>query len=136
MNNSLRWKVVAGLVAVFAAGFMTGGLVGAHHARYVFQRFHHRGSFAEGIKRHLRSDLKLTGEQMEKIGPVVDQAAGRMETVRTESGKRVEEAMTETDRQIEPYLSPEQRTKFQSMRQRHEKMMRERRFPPGGPPEN
>lgn len=121
MNRVLQWKLIAGFLLVFIAGGITGGFMGAAHARHFFLRGPHRGFVKERMGEHLRRELKLTPEQVAKISPMLDKAGAQLESIRTETAQRVHETMAQAHREIATVLTDEQREKLKQMhrRQRH-----------------
>jgi Spy/CpxP family protein refolding chaperone len=119
MNRALQWRLIAGFVLVFIAGGITGGFVGAAHARHFFLRGPHRGFIKERMSERLQRELKLTPEQMTKISPMIDKASAQLEAIRTETAQRVHETMAQTHREMATVLTDEQREKLKQMHRRH-----------------
>lgn len=118
MNRALQWRLIAGFVLVFIAGGITGGFVGATHARYFFLRGPHRGFIKERMGERLQRELKLTPEQVTKISPMIDKASAQLEAIRTETAQRVHETMAQTHREMATVLTDEQREKLKQMHRR------------------
>ena len=135
MNSSLRWKLILAFVLVFFAGVACGFFGAFHGARWMF-RHPHYGSVAEHMKRHLRTELNLTPQQMEQISPIVDRAATQLEAKREQTMREVRGIFEETHRAITPFLTAEQQTKLGELEQRHHRRFHRRGFmrpPPPGP---
>jgi Spy/CpxP family protein refolding chaperone len=115
MNRALQWRLIAGFVLVFIAGGITGGFVGAAHARHFFLRGPHRGFIKERMGERLQRELKLTPEQVTKISPIIDKASAQLEAIRTETAQRVHETMAQTHREMATVLTDEQREKLKQM---------------------
>src|SRR5207244_4225236 len=92
MNRALQWKLIAGFILVFIAGGMTGVFFGAVHARHLFFEFHHPGLMGVRMRDRLRTELKLTPEQVAKISPIIDKTAAQLADIRKEKER------TETSR--------------------------------------
>ena|SRR5437588_3257188 len=135
MNSSLRWKLILAFVLVFLAGIACGFFGAARGARWMFGRPHH-GSVAEHMKRHLRTELKLTPQQMEQISPVIDHAASQLEAKREQTMREVRQIFEETHSAITPFLTAEQQTKLSELEQRHHRRFHRHGLmpPPGSPP--
>ena len=134
MNSSLRWKLILAFVLVFFAGIACGFFGAFRGAPWMFGHPHH-GSVAEHMKRHLRTELNLTPQQMEQISPIVDRAASQLEAKREQTMREVRNIFEETHRSITPFLTPEQQTKLGQLEQRHRQRLRRHGFmPPPGPP--
>ena len=114
MNNSLRWKLILAFVLVFLAGAACG-FFGAFHAHYFFARMD-SGSMAQHLKHRLRAELKLTPEQMQQISPIIDRAASQLKTKREQTMRDIHEIFEQTHREMQPFLTPEQRTKLRNWR--------------------
>jgi Spy/CpxP family protein refolding chaperone len=130
MNRALQWKLIAGFLLVFIAGGITGGFVGAAHARHFFLRGPHRGFVKERMGERLKRELNLTPEQVTKISPMLDKASAELEAIRTETAQRVHETMMQTHRDMATVLTDEQRAKLQEMHRRHRRAFRGFHPPP------
>ena len=119
MNQTLRWKLIAGLLLVFLAGAMTGVFFASMHARNAFVEFHQPGLMAARMKERLKAELKLTPEQEAKISPLVDKMATDLEQIRTETGRRVHQTFMETHRQMAAGLTDGQLQKLHQMEEHH-----------------
>jgi Spy/CpxP family protein refolding chaperone len=118
MNRALKWKLIAGFVLVFLAGGMTGAFIVASQTHHLFFGAY-RGAISDRIRHRLRTQLRLTDEQMAKISPIIDKTTTQLETIRTETGRRVHETFAEAHREMAADLTPEQRTKLQAIEERH-----------------
>jgi Spy/CpxP family protein refolding chaperone len=118
MNRALKWKLIAGFVLVFLAGGMTGAFIVASHTHHLFFGLY-RGAISDQMRHRLRTQLRLTDDQMAKISPIIDKTAAQLETIRTETGRRVHETFAEAHREIAADLTPEQRAKLQAIEERH-----------------
>jgi Spy/CpxP family protein refolding chaperone len=132
MNNSLRWKLILAFVLVFLAGAACG-FFGAFHAHYFFARMD-PGSMAQHIKQRLRAELKLTPEQMQQISPIIDHAASQLKTRREQTMRDIHEIFEQTHREMQPFLTPEQRTKLQELEKRHRYLLHRHGLMGPGPP--
>lgn len=119
MNRALQWKLVAGFILVFIAGGVTGAFFAATQARHFFFSPRQHGAMADHMRDRLRVELKLTPEQMEKIGPIIEKAGTQLEDLRRDSGRRVHETFVESHNAMAAYLTEEQRVKLQRMETRH-----------------
>lgn len=136
MNAALKWKLIAGFMLVFVAGGMTGGFIGASHARHMFVGMHQK-MLAERMRHRLRAELQLTNEQEGKIGPIIDQTAARLHEIRRSTGRQVHEALLDAHRQMAPMLTEEQRSKLQRLEtQRHRWLFHGGRRGPSASPES
>src|SRR5438067_3689830 len=132
MNKSLRWKLVLSFVLVFLAGAACG-FFGALHAHYYFTRMD-PGVMAQQMKQRLRVELKLTPEQMQQISPIIDRAASQLKTKREQAMRDVHEIFEQTHRDMQPFLTPEQRTRLEHLEKRHRHLLHRHGLMAPGPP--
>ncbi len=121
MNNSLRWKLLLAFVLVFLAGAACG-FFGAFHVHHFFARMD-PASMAQHMKQRLRAELKLTPEQMQQISPVIDRAASQLKTKREQTMRDVHEIFEQAHRDMQPFLTPEQRTRLEELEKRHRHLL-------------
>ena len=119
MSSALKWKLALGFFLVFLAGATVGSLVGNWHRRPLHLGPPRSGAVAKRMTEHLRTKLELTPEQLAKIKPIIEQNANKLETIRVETAQRVRQTFRETDLQISPELTPQQRSKLAAMEERH-----------------
>jgi Spy/CpxP family protein refolding chaperone len=119
MNGALKWKLIAGFLLVFVAGGITGMALGGLYARHLFFDVHPPGRVGDRMKERLRTELRLTPEQVGKISPIVDKTAAQLQQIRRETGRRVHQIMTEAHKEIAVNLTDEQRQKLQQIEERH-----------------
>ena len=117
MNANLKWKLVAGFILVFLAGCATGAFFAASHSHHLRKAAFHRSSLADRMRHRIQAQLDLTPAQIEKIGPIFDQAASELQKIRSETGAQVRQVMAETERALAPELTPEQRKKLEQIEQ-------------------
>jgi Spy/CpxP family protein refolding chaperone len=119
MNGALKRKLVAGFVLVFVAGGIAGAALGGFYARHFFFEAHRAGRLGDRMKERLRTELRLTPEQMAKVSPIVDKTAAQLRGIRRDTGRRVHEIMAEAHQEIATNLTDEQRQKLQHVEERH-----------------
>ena len=140
MNLRLKWMLAVAVVVVFAAGTMTGTLLGtrfykAQRKKHVVMMRGHHGPVGERLREHFRAELELTPEQSEKVMPIIDATSEKLQAIRSDTAARVRETMEQADREMSPHLSAEQQKKLRELHDRHERHLRKRRFR-GRPPES
>src|SRR4029079_15048695 len=113
MNGALKWKLVAGFVLVFVAGAIAGAALGGFYARHLFFDVHRPGRVGDRMQERLRTELRLTPEQVAKISPIVDRTAAQLQAIRRDTGRRVHGIMAEAHKEIAVTLTDEQRQKLQ-----------------------
>ena len=77
----------------------------------------------ERMAAHIKSELRLTPEQFEKVRPIVDQMADELVATHDAASKRVTATMQRAHDEIKPLLTAEQQTRLEEMRRRHQHMM-------------
>ena len=132
MNKSLRWKLILAFVLIFLAGAACG-FFGAVHMHRVFFAHMAPDSMAQHMKERMRVELRLSPEQMQKISPIIDHAASQLKTTRDQTMRSVHEILSQTHHEMQPLLTPEQRTKLEEMEKRHRRLLHRHGFMPLGP---
>ena len=135
MNGALKWKLVAGFVLVFVAGGIAGAAFGGFYTRHLFFEAHRPGRMGDRMKERLRTELRLTPEQVAKVSPIVDKTATQLREIRRDTGRRVHEIMAEAHKEIAVNLTDEQRQKLQQIEERHRRW-RHRHGPRQSAPES
>lgn len=132
MNNSLRWKLILAFVLVFLAGAACG-FFGAFHMHRVFARMD-PAAMAQHMKQRLGAELKLTPEQMQQISPIIDRAASELKTKREQTMRDVHEIFVRAHRDMQPFLTPEQRARLEELERRHRHLLHLHGLMAPGPP--
>jgi len=126
-GRARRWAVLV-VVLAFAAGALAGaGAVHLHHAC----RTGHGDAASHPLPPPLAA-LDLTGDQLAKVREVLDRYHPRIQAVMRESWPRLKPVFDEMAVEINVFLTPDQRARFDAERQR----MEERRFGQGEPPDS
>ena len=123
MNSALKWKLIAGFLLVFMAGGATGVFVAMAIGHHFAFGPHPPGTAARMMKNRLQWQLRLTGDQMNKISPIIDKTGAQLEQIRGDTGKSVRETIAQAHREISPYLTPEQQERLKQMEQRQRHWM-------------
>jgi hypothetical protein len=136
--NSRRTAVLY-LAGVFLAGGLTGGFGGYALGRRPIFRPPNPQSMAEHLVGHFRNELNLSEDQVTKVRPLVEQATAEADTIHAATFERVHGVMTNLNRRIEEFLTPEQRQKLaERERQLQDRFQHKGRRPgpsPGPPPQ-
>ena len=67
------WVVILAFLGVFAAGTVSGTLLGARYGRQIFPRSRPSGgNYSTQLMQRFSEQLNLTADQTEKIRPIVD----------------------------------------------------------------
>lgn len=119
MNGALKLKLVAGFVLVFVAGGIAGAALGGWYTRYLLFESHRPGRVGDRMKARLRTELRLTPEQIAKVSPIIDKTTMQLREIRHDTRRRVHEIMTEAHKEIAGNLTDEQRQKLQQIEEQH-----------------
>ncbi|MCL4177780.1 MAG: hypothetical protein KJ072_08535 [Verrucomicrobia bacterium] len=144
-----NWKPILAAMVIFAAGFVTGGLIlGAHSSRSA-DAGPIPGEGPPGRKperskdRHLRDlcgrlqdELRLTPVQRERIEEIVRLAHERVKAVADRMGPLMHAEFKQMEQEILKELTPDQAEKFEAIiRERESKFSRGNPPPPGPTPD-
>jgi Spy/CpxP family protein refolding chaperone len=117
-------------ILLVAVSFVAGALIGFAGGR-VYSIFHvmHGGRGPDFIRdrvlRHLDQELKLTPQQHDQIGQIMDRHHKRMQELTEGIRPQIHAELETATHEIQAVLTPEQRSKFDAMH------MRMQRFMPG-----
>ena len=117
-------KVILAFTGVFLAGMVFGGALGSRWMD--FGRLKKRPPLNERILERFRTDLELTPEQVEKLRPVSKRMEAETHRMRREAAVNYRNAMDAFSQEIGVHLTPEQRQKFNEMRERFRVRMEQR----------
>ena len=112
-----NWKVILSLVAIFAAGAVTGAVIAVRVVATVASNRLNPERWPTAIVAQYRAKLKLTPEQIEKIKPAAEE--GRQE-LRRVMGTCIHDyigILRRFDEQLLPVLTEDQRKLHEEMRE-------------------
>jgi hypothetical protein len=125
------WKAILATLVIYCAGILTGGLVmksiPGGNTREVPSPFQGPDFVQQRFLERMKKDLELTPDQTRRIENVLRESRERMKTWWEIIGPEMRTELKETQEKVRAELNPGQREKF-------EKLLKERRRPPGGPP--
>ena len=138
MKDVTRTKAVIYLVAVFLAGLAAGAASGFAWSQ--------RGGPGKGrapdpkemvnhILSGLTHELRLTEDQVRQIRPLIEQTSENIHACHQEMGNRIGALIKDGDRQMEAFLTAEQKQKLAELERQRERRFRKDRPPPGPPPQ-
>jgi len=116
-----RWKIVLSFVTIFLAGALVGGALTLRFAHEHFFKPPRAGEMAEHIVTELRTELKLSPDQVAKIKPIVENSTSQAETYHREVFQRLQAIFDASDDAIKAQLTSEQVTKFEQLKARRRK---------------
>ena len=119
MNGALKWKLVAGFDLVFVAGGIAGAALGGWYTRHLLFESHRPGHLGDRMKERLRTELRLTPEQVAKVSPIIDKTTVQLREIRRDTRRRVHAVMTEAHKEIAANLTDEQRQRLRQLEEQH-----------------
>lgn len=129
MSLLRHWKVILSMMAIFAAGVITGGFLVIKIARQASYRNSPEGWAPLAFSDYKRR-LKLTPEQIEKIKPILDQAAQDIRAARMNSWQDFGQIIRRANDEVTPLLTPEQQKTFDDMKSQARERWKARMQPP------
>lgn len=103
------WKIIAGLLVVFAAGAVTGS-VGTHEfIKHGVKRALNFENWKAGVMHTLQDKLKLTPEQHQKISAIVDDNGHDIHQCFAHAFGDSGHIVVRLQKQIDQQLTPEQK---------------------------
>lgn len=115
MSLLRHWKVILSMVAIFAVGVVTGGLLIIKIGRQISYRNSPEGWVPLAFSDY-KHRLKLTPEQVQKIKPIMDQAGQDIRAARNSSTQEFMQIIRRANDDITPILTPEQQKIFDEMK--------------------
>lgn len=114
-----KWlKIVLCLIAVFAAGGLTGYMAAMHDCHRAMHRHIDVPKFSERIMRHLDSKLKLTADQKEKIRPIIIESLQKQQAIHEQAHNQIQAAREDSHNKIMPLLNSDQQTRMDELYQK------------------
>lgn len=132
MNELMRWRMFAYMLALFIAGAICGAAVTSHMAAGSQTLKVGRTGEIEGIiKQKLILNLDLTPEQKAKFEPLVKKTSEDLEASHLECLRRVCDSLDKMHEQMKPDLTEEQREKMKKVEtERRANMKKKYNYPP------
>ena len=108
MKQFLKLKLLMGLVAIFVAGSVSGGFVGARIQKESSHDLSKMEKFKDHILEYLTTELSLRPDQVAKIEPMIADATEEFRVIHRESAARVEKVIRKYHYKISDELDPDQ----------------------------
>ncbi len=118
MNRLLTWKAIFYLAAIFAAGSVSGWVLGAKTAKQKMLTPPPPENIGVQMQHDLTQKLELTPEQSKKVEAIFRRFSQEMRTQFEANMQRVRQSVTNRDAQIAAVLTPEQQAKFEELKQK------------------
>jgi hypothetical protein len=131
-----RWKIALALAGIFVAGVAAGGIAGYAWAPRETRPRMSPDAYTERYLQRMITDVKLTGEQVECLRPMMEEFSEKLSVMRQRAFTETRGVLKEMDRRIEADLTDEQRELYRQMQERDRKQweMRFAKPPPKSPP--
>jgi hypothetical protein len=126
MNALGRWKIVLALIATFAVGAGTGGLLTSRAIREAARcPAQPRRSALLPTMDRLQRDLRLKREQSEKVNPILRQMSDEIGNLRSLTLREIEGILSRGQDRMSPILEPDQRTRLQHIIEEYRQLVGE-----------
>ena len=120
MNSLSKTKIILYLIAIFAAGGVTGATVAVKATKQMMAETPRTGRMeARYLKEKFQSKLNLTPEQSKVIDPLLDKMSEDLKSIRAETSRRIGMVMKSSYEQIGKELTAEQRVQLETMKKDH-----------------
>lgn len=121
--GSTRRTAILLVAVAFVAGALIGFAGGRVYSIYRLLDRGHGSDYRSRILHHLDRELKLTPQQHDQIGAIMDIHHKRMQQISEGIRPQMHQELDSANREIEAVLTPEQRTKYEAMRMRMERFI-------------
>jgi hypothetical protein len=119
MNALARWKIVLALIATFAAGAVTSGLLTKRVIKQAVRSLAPPCSSSPiptiSTMDALQRELRLKPEQTEKVNPILRQMANEFDNLHVLDLRETEGILSRGQDRMNPILEPDQRTRMQQI---------------------
>jgi Spy/CpxP family protein refolding chaperone len=133
MNGLSQWRLVVYLVAIFAAGSVSGWVVATKMAKQNAFKAPQPKEIATSLRDRLHSKLNLNPEQSQKIDAIIERSSAEMQSIHGENIKRIKQGVSNRNAQIVAVLTPEQQKDFEQMEKERQESWRGRHGGHDGP---
>ena len=117
MENTPKIKKIwAAFLLFFLSGILLGGIVGFQFGKA--RKNPTPKSFKQHIFDRYVKELKLTPEQQQKMRPVIDSGADKVQELRNKRNAELIDIMYGNYDELKVFLTPEQLKKLEEMRQK------------------
>jgi Spy/CpxP family protein refolding chaperone len=133
MTSLGKRKLAIYVLAIFLAGAGSGALVAWQVSRRIPVTPLTPEELGVRLRARFESRLDLTPEQKQKVGSMIDQAMGRVQTIRQETASHVFANVSNLHEQVLTVLTPEQKTKFEELERERRDYLRQKFGPSTNP---
>ena len=116
----MRWRLYAGIGAVFALGGVAGGLLGTAAERERLRKMEREGPalLMDGLAKRLENELKLDPAQARRIKEVYAATRPQLLQMERERRRRLRQMLDNIQPQILEVLTPAQKERYQQLEQK------------------
>jgi Spy/CpxP family protein refolding chaperone len=115
MTQSMRWRMLGYMIALFIAGAITGAAVISRSSTSSQTLKIGRTEEIASLIRQKMDPLNLTGEQDQKISPLIRSASEQLEASHLLCLQQCSTIIDKLHAQMAPVLTPEQREKLKQL---------------------
>ena len=116
----MRWRLYAGIGAVFALGGVAGGLLGTAAERDRLRKMEREGPalMMDGLAKRLENELKLDPAQARRIKEVYAATRPQLLQMERDRRRRLRQMLENTQPQILEVLTPAQKERYHQLEQK------------------
>jgi Spy/CpxP family protein refolding chaperone len=126
MTSLSKRKFATYVLVIFLAGAGSGALGAWQVSRRVPVAPVPPAEIGARLRARFQSQLALTPDQAQKIDPMIDQAMGRVETIRQETANHVFANVSQLHEQVLTVLTSEQKTRFEVLERERRVRLRQK----------
>jgi hypothetical protein len=109
------WKLVLGLLVVFLAGAVVGGIGSLRYVQKQQEDKMNADNWAPGTLQWLRKELALTPDQEAQVRPIVEESMAEMRVLRDTGWKERDAIFARMFARMWGSLTPEQRGRLEAL---------------------
>jgi hypothetical protein len=114
MNSLRMWKIIGGLVALFALGGVCGAAYSVHHTGWV-NRAGATDKWSERWFMETADRLEVRDDQMKSLRPMLEEMQGRLRDLQKETTTRANTIVRQTGRRMWDVLDEKQRERYKAL---------------------
>jgi Spy/CpxP family protein refolding chaperone len=126
INGISKWKIVLYLAAIFAAGGVSGWVVAAKTTKEKMLSPPAPKEISTHFCDRLASKMSLSPDQSQKIREISERYAKEFDALRHEHGRRIRQAISNRNAEINAILTPEQQAQFEQIERERREAFRDR----------
>jgi len=116
MSLGRHWKIGLCLVAIFAAGAVTGAMLTVRMVKAYIARQATLDRWAGNAMKDYQKKLDLTPAQAEKLKPVFEEAAKELREIRSNTTSNTIQVLRKMNEDVSRDLTPEQQKKLDEIK--------------------